>query len=360
MTTYDQEHFVEPSTLFSSGARQREMVTYSDLSAFRNCRRKYYWRSVRGLVPVTHEADALWFGDIFHRALEEWHKHKDNLARDAIDKAFATPADDIVRANFCRLHAMLSAYGTAYPHENEDFEVVALEQEFRAEIHNPVTGAKSRSFILGGKVDGIVRCADGLWLFEHKTASETAVTRNYIDRLALDFQVQIYTAVISRLLKEPVQGVIYNVICKPSIRPLEVNSRRKVAETEQEYLQRCVEWFERVDGNDDDHTTRLLRVPLYVDAGQHAILQEELWELTQQLLFARQRDHWYQNTTQCFLYNQPCPYFAICTSKDNPLVVENQYVSKAPHSELTGETSGSASALENAVNQTNTFVKPVF
>ena len=167
--TFAQKNFKEPTTLFGT---PRTLLTYSELTAFRNCRRKHYWRYERGLVPVTREMGALWFGDIFHQVLEHWHNGDEQKALEEIEKRFpfCSVPDGEVRVDWVKLMTMFLAYAAKYPHESEDFEVVTLEQEFQCEIRNPTTSGRSRTFIFGGKVDGLIRREDGLWLMEHKTA----------------------------------------------------------------------------------------------------------------------------------------------------------------------------------------------
>jgi len=63
-------------------------------------------------------------------------------------------------------------------------------------------------------------------------------------------------------------------------------------------------------------------------------LRAELWELTQAFLDARRRDVWYQNTSFCFQYGRPCPYFALCRSGGSSNVIENFYQHLPPHEEL--------------------------
>jgi len=76
------------------------------------------------------------------------------------------------------------------------------------------------------------------------------------------------------------------------------------------------------------------REPLYISREQFTTLRAELWELTQAFLDARRRDVWYQNTSFCFQYGRPCPYFALCRSGGNPNVLENFYQRVPPHEEL--------------------------
>ena len=54
----------------------------------------------------------------------------------------------------------------------------------------PHTGRQSQTFRIAGKVDGIVRCHDGLYLLEHKTAS--TIDASYLDKLWTDTQIALY------------------------------------------------------------------------------------------------------------------------------------------------------------------------
>jgi len=131
-------------------------TTYSMWRLFRNCRMACKWRYIDELVPLERDPN-LAFGSVIHDCLECWHGERD-LAKvlDHIDRIYPNRAqDDHQQADWHLARAMMSAYAEHYP--AEAFEVVALEKTFEGPIVNPATGATSRSFILAGKVDGIVR-----------------------------------------------------------------------------------------------------------------------------------------------------------------------------------------------------------
>ncbi len=64
------------------------------------------------------------------------------------------------------------------------------------------------------------------------------------------------------------------------------------------------------------------------------MLQDEVWEITQQYLDARRRGKWLLNTSSCFSYQRPCEYLPYCQSGFNPNVVDNLYEITPPHEEL--------------------------
>ena len=72
---------------------------------------------------------------------------------------------------------MMKAYAALYA--AEEFEVLALEKAFQGPIVNPASGAASRSFVLAGKVDGIVRIAGQNFVLEHKCVSGASRVYDY-------------------------------------------------------------------------------------------------------------------------------------------------------------------------------------
>jgi hypothetical protein len=326
----------------------RAVTTYTMWSLFRNCRKAAQYRYVLDLVPIERDRN-LAFGSLVHEALEIWHRTRDLAATlDVIDRACANrAANEDERRTWHLATAMLRGYAARYP--AEEFEVVALEKKFEGEITNPATGAASRSFVLQGKVDGIVRIGDEHFLLEHKTAS--VLDGSYLDRLWGDFQIVLYSYYVEQALGIRIAGVIYNVLLKARF-------QQAAGETEAEFEARRAELVSksksgktsaqrRMPESDEDFQRRLAekyadpamfhRERLFVSREQFDTLRAELWELTQAYLDARRRSVFYQNTSQCFVYGRPCPYLPLCRSGGNPNVAENLYEKVPPHQELRAD-----------------------
>jgi hypothetical protein len=264
---------------------------------------------------------------------------------DHIDRACASrTSDEGVRRDWHLARAMMASYADRYP--REEFTVVALEKTFEGPIINPETGAASRSFLLAGKVDGIVRIGSDHYILEHKTAA--TIDADYLERLWTDFQIAIYSHYVEHALGIPITGVIYNVLAKARL-------QQGKGEAEEEYQSRRAELMaksktgtstakRKLPESDDDYQARLAakyadpemfhREMLYLSRDRFNVLRPELWELTQAFLDARRRGVFYQNTGFCFSYNRPCAYFPICRSNGNPNVIDNLYTITAPHEEL--------------------------
>ncbi len=319
--------------------------TYSMWSLFRNCRKACEYRYVVGLASRDKDPN-LSFGSLIHECLQLWHETRDPDAVIALlDRACAgRVSDDNARRDWHLARAIMTGYATRYPHE--EFEIVALEKTFEGAIINPATGAASRSFLLAGKVDGIVRIGGDHYILEHKTAA--IIDADYLERLWTDFQIAIYSHYVEQALGIPITGVIYNVLGKARL-------QQGKGETEEEYLARRAELIaksktgkttakRRLAESDEEFQARLVekyaepemfhREMLYLSRDRFDTLRAELWELTQAFLDARRRGVFYQNTSFCFNYHRPCAYFPICRSSGNPNVIDNFYQRVAPNEEL--------------------------
>jgi len=330
-------------------ATDKTLLTYSALNTFRNCPRKYKNRYLDNLRP-RERAEVLSFGSVIHTAIELWYRSQDAESRltDVLAYINDTFENRVVDSNqMVQWHlatAMIRGYAERY--STEDFEVVEVEKEFVGEIRNPDTGRQSQTFRIAGKVDGIVRCHDGLYLLEHKTAS--TVDASYLDKLWTDTQIALYCYYL-RELGYPIVGVIYNVLLKSRLKQSagetqaeyearhaelaaknksgKSTAKRQMPETNEEFQSRLTEWYSRPES--------FHREFIYLSEDRLAMLQDEVWEITQQYLDARRRGKWLLNTSNCFSYQRPCEYLPYCQSGFNPNVADNLYQISMPHEELS-------------------------
>lgn len=336
----------------------KAVLTYSALNTFRTCPRKYHLRYVEHLrrqeVP-----EALGFGSVIHEALEQWYRlpadsHRLLAVLDLIDAAYPNRgADEGEKARWHLARAMMTSYAERYAQET--FEVLEVEKAFEGVIRNPDTGRQSQTFRMAGKVDGIVRAGDEVYLLEHKTAS--SLTGDYLDRLWTDTQIALYSFYL-RQLGYPVVGVIYNILLKARLKQRQgetqeeyearraalasknksgrSTAKRRSPESEEEFQARLLEWYARPEA--------FHRERIYLSEDRLAMLQEEVWEVTQQYLDANRRGKWLLNTSSCFSYQRPCDYLPYCQSGFSPVVGENLFEVRPPHEELaeTAETPDTA------------------
>lgn len=330
----------------------KDVLTYTALNTFRNCPRRYKHRYVDHLRP-RETPESLGFGHVIHEALERWYvlgvegvatDHRLFEVLDLVDSRFPQRHGDAqVTHRWHLARAMIEGYARRYP--TEDFEIVEIEKEFQCEIRNPDTGRRSQTFTIAGKADGIVRLPDGLYLLEHKTAS--TITSDYLDRLWTDTQIALYSFYL-RELGYPIIGVVYNVLLKCRLkqrggetaeeyearraalaarnRSGRSTAKRRIPESDEEFRARLADWYSQPEA--------FHRERIYLSADRMAMLQEEVWEITQQYLDARRRGKFLLNTSSCFAYQRPCPYLPYCQSGFSPLVRDNLFDIVPPHEEL--------------------------
>lgn len=326
----------------------RDVLTYSALNTFRNCPRKYKHRYLDFLRP-REKPNALSFGSVIHGAIELWYRSAGDPNRlwavlDFVDQQFPERmGDDQQKSAWHLARAIITGYAARYA--TEDFEVVEIEKPFTGEIRNPDTGRLSQTFVMAGKADAIVQRPDGMYLLEHKTAS--TIDASYLDKLWTDTQIALYSFYL-RQLGYPIVGVIYNVLLKTRLqqrageteaefeaRRAELaaknksgksTAKRQLPETDEEFQARLAEWYTRPEAFHREH--------IFLSEDRLAMLQDEVWEITQQYLDARRRGKWLLNTSNCFSYQRPCEYLAFCQSGFNPNVSDNLFEIVPPHEEL--------------------------
>lgn len=219
-----------PTTLTVNGAA---VLTHSRTLAFGKCRRLHHYRYNLGIRPAT-DAKPLRIGSAVHTALDLLAKgEKLDTAMLAIRLGYShlpqwCETEEQVNEWTCEAEmavAMIRAYHDYYASvvvapEVTPAEIIHSEIDFDLPIQNPETGATIRVFRNRGKIDKIVRLADGrVAIMEHKTTSDDiSPGSDYWLRLCIDQQVSRYMAAAIDLGHEP-QTVLYDVIGKPKQSP---------------------------------------------------------------------------------------------------------------------------------------------
>jgi hypothetical protein len=299
----------------------KDLLTHSVLSRFRECRRKAYYRDVLGLVSKERIA-ALDMGRAIHLGLEEWYRSRSLWrAKEAIDGLYerlvstangeTAGLEQEREIAFC----ILRGYSRCYQFDQEPFKIEKLEYEFRVPVINPGSGYRSRWFDFAGKVDALVTMQGRYWLLEHKTVGRTDERLNL--KLPLESQTEGYIYGLQRQLGIKLQGVIYNIIQKPLLRPRVDEEPKDFAErVGQDYLQRPEFYFKRL--------------PLYKSRDQIASFERELYQLSVE--FRRCRS-FYRNDRACSIWSG-CSYRPLCLEDTPETRAAHFRVSEVRHPEL--------------------------
>ncbi len=312
---------------------EKKTLTYSSIQCFRTCPKKYQNRYLEGLVPKEKD-DCLYFGTVIHHALETWYGlygqaydlRCGEVLRILDEQCKDRETDTNVLKIFLQASAMMRAYMEHYRYEQLDIQEV--EMKFTGTIRNPDTGAESRTFDMAGKVDLVTNYRDKLYIVEHKTRSSMPDNEEeFLDELWADTQIHLYANYL-RQNGLPVVGVIYNILCKPTIKQKfgeteeEFNIRyaelaaknkngkstakRQLPESDAEYAERLDQWY--------SEKSRFFRVDLLLSQDRLAMVEREVWSITKQYLEQNRRNEFFCNTDSCFNWGRPCDYFPYCKS----------------------------------------------
>ena len=334
-------------------------LTYTQLKTFRNCRQKYGWKYHARVRPIAEEDANLTLGSAYHACQElYWQGNPLDEILAAADSFFPDRESRPWKKqdwNLCR--AMMTAYYLHHQmHDRLSFSTRNVELEFEVPIINPATGAPSRTFCMGGKIDAVLDDTDGyMWLMEHKTASR--VDANYLARLRMDFQIQLYAHYFEQTTGIKPHGIIYDVAQKYVV-------KQAVEESESEFQQRYAEacaknksgksnitrqlaesdeaYFKRLSDKYAENSGEWFsRVELGISDFEIEQLEAEVWELAQQLLLCRRSGFWYKNTDCCMMYNRECEYLPLCMARHPENLIGNSFEivdEDAVNPELVGET----------------------
>lgn len=220
-----------------------KLLTHSRMSCFQRCPREHQYRYELGIRPAG-ETKPLRMGSAIHEGIDA--RAKGASVDEAICAALAPYAAQIdldidheeegaielhVEAETVR--ALLDGYFTAWhndwqpatagTHGITPVECVASELAFMMPIDNPETGKRTNNFIAAGKIDRIVRLADGrLAVKETKTTGDSVDdASDYWLKLRIDHQISRYM-LAAKHLGHDVQTVLYDVIHKPGIEPTRI------------------------------------------------------------------------------------------------------------------------------------------
>jgi hypothetical protein len=210
--------------------------------------------------------------------------------------------------DLARAEAMLRGYDARWSEER--YEVLAVEAEFRAPLVNPETGAASRTWQRGGKIDAIARDSAGrVLIVEHKTASEDISPGSaYWRKLRMDGQVSGYF-LGADALGFPAEACLYDVLGKVALRPYQPSKRRTEPETPEEFRARCIE---AICAEPDSYFRRGEVVRLQAEA-EEALFDD--WQTAQQMREAQRLGRFPRNPDACMKWGRACDFFDVCAGE---------------------------------------------
>lgn len=210
-----------------------------------------------------------------------------------------------------KAEAMILGYDSRWAADMARYEVLAVEAEFRAPLVNPETGAASRTWQRGGKIDAIVRERDSgrVLIVEHKTSGEDITPgSSYWRKLRMDGQITGYF-LGADALGFTAEACLYDVLGKPAQRPFKAAQRRKVDESPTEYRIRCVE---AIAAEPSAYFQRGEVVRLDAEMAEAAF---DDWQTAQALRESERLGRFPRNPDACMKWGRACDFFDVCTGE---------------------------------------------
>ena len=309
------------------------VITNSEIRTYRRCNREHYLSYILGYRSC-EDAEALRIGTLWHLGMEELWTGRGLEA--AIERATAGAIDAYEAA---KLRVMLRGYDARWADEPHP-EVAGVEEVFTTPLINPETGAASKTYALGGKLD--VRFAVKDYM-EHKTTSEDISGGSvYRRKLALDSQVSTYHAGVRSLGSEP-ERCYYDVARKPALRPKQIpcvdengvkivvdaqgervrtkdgKKWRETADTAQSYVavtrdetpeEYEARLTEEIAANPEVYYQRFDVVRLAEEEYEAAL---DVWQTGQAMKESARRGHYPRNPDACSRFGKMCAFFDVCT-----------------------------------------------
>lgn len=220
--------------------------------------------------------------------------------------------------DLARAEAMLMGYDARWAAEMAEWEVVFVEAEFRAPLVNPETGAPSRTWQRGGKIDAgrVHRVRGEKQIVEHKHSTEDIGPGSvYWRRLQMDGQVSGYF-VGADALGFKAEACLYDVLGKPKLRPYEPGRKRLEPEKPEAFRERCIE---AIAAAPSTYYQRGEVVRLEAEAAE-ALFDD--WQTAAQMREAQRAGRFPRNPDACFKWNRACAFFDVCTGQasiDDPI-----------------------------------------
>lgn len=246
-------------------------------------------------------------------------------ALDRIDELTPAPEQAVMRA---KLRGLLRGYVRRWA--DQQIEVLEIETLTTSDLYNPATQAKSRSFTVASKKDILFVDEGRLWLMDHKTTSMDIEDPNCVYRRQLIVEGQhLHYALLEHLNGRRVDGAVWDVMRKPGISP------RNITKAEQAQIAGTGTWFGDPAEASDRETPEMYEARVahectsnpdrYFQRWRVARLDQalieyagELWQHSQDLLWARRQGSYPRNSGACMEYNRACRFLGICSGYDEP------------------------------------------
>lgn len=271
--------------------------SFSTISMFQTCQRKYYWRKVKGLISAT-TAPALTYGRLLHECFETFYNelakgmdrskaislacaHLEANWKDCLEDDRRTIANGI---------KLLLAYEELY--RAEPFKILQQEVAFSV----PVYYGGGKSFLLSGRLDALIEWNGPIYVLERKSTSQ--LNSNFFKPFEMSSQLDGYQYAAEQLVGKKVLGVMMDVF------EVWKDVKRETAKTKKT----------------EDH---FARNPMHRSNFEMKEYFEDMGMVVEDIIRAEKENRFPRNKNACFSYNYRCPYWNLCKYGESESELKN-------------------------------------
>lgn len=295
-------------------------LSYSKVSTWQNCRRKFYYAWLRRLTSRFYSSPHV-VGRFAHAGIRKFYEKKTKdpigLTMDEFqeekkwmrDNLMMSPEDEQnLGEDEIIIEGMLAAYRYKYKDLIKSAKSLGNEEELGLEY------TTKYGIRITGKADHLLKIDGELFIHEVKTSKY--INDDYVKNIQNSFQIATYRTIFNKSKTEKIKGIIYDVVRKPAI-------RLKKKETQPEFLSRLDSYYK----NPDDPTLFYMEIienPLIPASNVINIYNSVADEITQ----CEKVEDFYHNYGYCHVF-QRCEFYDICHFGENALNMSKLRIDEA-------------------------------
>ena len=299
-------------------------LTQSSMGTLQACPTMYDLRINQGYVSIDRPV-ALKVGSAFHKGVEAFRVHG---TWDTFEVGVVL--NELESDQRCVVRVMLEVYARKYASETWEYEAVEKQMSYT----DAFDGVDVR-----GVIDAIATDGGRRYLVETKTTAR--IDGAYLESLWYKRQTLMYA-----WMEGDIDGVVYDIIQKPTIRRLKATpedkrkynkdgdlnkKQRETDESDVAFMERLRAWY-------GEHPETLHRETIVHTEDQIAAFRNDLSDIASLLKHFEAKGSWPRNLTACFAYGRPCEFAQYCQSDRNPMILDSYYKKRDDvHPELEEE-----------------------
>lgn len=296
--------------------KEKYVLSFSSLTDHLRCPRLFFYTAIRKLELVTIRIPFV-TGNHVNQGLHEIYKKNKRAIKDTID-GFRKNKTELMKLPMMTpqiaeqleeqeliIRALLRKYVKLYSRHIAKTEHIDQELRLEFQLNDRV--------LIKGFIDNVLKQKKDLFVHEVKTTS--TLTEEYVNRIQIDLQSNLYFHIYNILNeKKPMKGIIYDVLRKPTI-----HWGRKKQETRTEYLNRLEVFYDDPQKEAESFYMEIIEKPRL----SRERVMDTVKGIARQIDSAKTMSDFYCNDQACYIAYGKCQMFDVCHSGENTVTLFN-------------------------------------